>query len=298
MIRWRSFLRSMTGFGRAEAERDGRKIMIEIKAVNHRFLDINIRMPRSLGFTEESIRKTIKGNLSRGRVDVYVNYSALRDDAKTAKVDLGLIRSFLDAARVSAEQTGITDDLQLSDIVRIPDAILIEEAAEDEQQQTALVDDALDTALGALTDMRQREGDALGHNLLECLDALGSITETIDSRKDDVPKVYSERLKQRIAELLEGCEVDPARFNTEVAYIADKADITEEIVRLKTHIQQFKSTMSKDIAVGRKLDFIVQEMNREMNTIGSKSQDMQITNAVIEGKSVLEKIREQVQNIE
>lgn len=291
-------MRSMTGFGRAETEIDGRKVTVEIKTVNHRFLDINIRIPRVLGFAEEMIRKTVKGRLSRGRVDIFVNYSTLGDDAKTAKADIGLINSYLTAARNAAKMVELKDDLQLSHIIRIPDAILIEEAPEDETKQTELVKCALETALDALTDMRTREGKELEENILELLNAIHKTTKIIDSRKEYVAKEYSDKLKLRIAELTGDYEIDETRFNTEIAYIADKADITEEIVRLNTHVNQFRSTVTIDTAIGRKLDFMVQEMNREMNTIGSKSQDMEITNAVIEGKSIVEKIREQVQNIE
>ena len=291
-------MRSMTGFGRAEAEQDGRKVTIELKSVNHRFLDINIRMPRSFGFAEEGIRKTIKKQLARGRVDVFVNYSALGEDAKKATADIGLIRSVLGAARSAAKETGISDDLALSHIVRMPDTILIEEAGEDENKQTELLQSALTQALGSLAQMRTREGKALEENILECLSLLEDTANVVEQRKDIVVQENSAKLKTRIEELLGGSEIDEARFNNEVAYIADKADITEEIVRLGTHVSQFRKAAGGNKAVGRKLDFMVQEMNRELNTIGSKSQDMQITNAVIEGKSLVEKIREQVQNIE
>lgn len=288
----------MTGFGRAEAETDGRKITIEIKTVNHRFLDINIRIPRTLLFAEELIRKTIKDRLERGRVDVFVNYTSLDDESKKATADLGFIRSYLAAARQAALEFGLEDDLKLSDVISIPDAIVIEESPEDEEKQKALVSGALNSALAVLTDMRRREGEQLKSNIMECLSELDRIKTSIDAKKDGVPKEYAEKLKQRIADLTGGTGLDEARFNTEVAYMADKADITEEVVRLATHISQFRVAVSDKAAVGRKLDFMVQEMNRELNTIGSKSQDMYITNAVIEGKSVVEKIREQVQNIE
>jgi uncharacterized protein (TIGR00255 family) len=291
-------LLSMTGFGRAEAETDGRKITIEIKTVNHRFLDINTRMPRMLLFAEELIRKTIKDCLERGRVDVFVNYTSLEDDTKKATADLGFIKSYLAAARQAALNFGLEDNLRLSDVISIPDAIIIEEAPEDEEKQKALVSTALNSALSVLTDMRRREGELLKANIIECLNSLDAIKASIDLKKDGVPREYGEKLKARIAELTVGADLDEARFNTEVAYMADKADITEEIVRLSTHISQFRAAVSDKAAVGRKLDFMVQEMNRELNTIGSKSQDMDITNAVIEGKSVVEKIREQVQNIE
>lgn len=291
-------MRSMTGFGRAQAEQDGRKITIEIRAVNHRFLDINTRIPRSLGFAEENIGKTIKGKLSRGRVDVFVNFFALADSGKKANPDIGLIRAYVIAARKAAKDVGLLDDLQLSHIIRIPDTILIEEVPEDEDMLLQLLEGVLSKALDALIDMREREGKELEASISEYLNALEKTAGIIDSNKDHVAKECSEKLKLRIEELLGDCTIDETRFNTEVAYIADKADISEEIVRLCAHIKQFRSNVSSDTAVGRKLDFMVQEMNRELNTIGSKSQDLLITNAVIEGKSIVEKIREQVQNIE
>ena len=291
-------MRSMTGFGRAEAELDGKKITIELKTVNHRFLDINIRMPRTLGFAEESIRKTIKKQLSRGRVDVFVNYSSIGDDDKTASADMALIRSYVSAARKAAHECGITDDLALSHIIRIPDAIIVQEEKEDEEKLTALVVGALENALCSLTDMREREGAELFENIEECLGLLIETVATCENKKDYISAEYSEKLKLRLADLLDGADIDETRFNSEIAYIADKADITEEIVRLNTHISQFGQIAKKNIAIGRKLDFVVQEMNRELNTIGSKSSDIEITSAVIEGKSVVEKIREQVQNIE
>jgi uncharacterized protein (TIGR00255 family) len=288
----------MTGFGRAEVEEDGRKLTVELKTVNHRFLDINIRIPRTLGFTEELIRKSIKERLSRGRVDVFVNYSTLESDAKTAIADLGLMRSYLEAARHAAEETGIQDDLQLSHMIRIPDMIVIDEASEDEDRLSRLVQKAASQAIESLEGMRLREGESLKINILECLDALEAIRRRVDARKDDVVSEYAAKLRQRISELIANTEIDEARFNTEVALMADRADVTEEIVRLGTHINEFRKVVADKNAVGRKLDFMVQEMNREVNTIGSKSQDYDITSAVIEGKSIIEKIREQVQNIE
>lgn len=291
-------MRSMTGFGRAEVEEEGRKLTVELKTVNHRFLDMNIRIPRTLGFTEELVRKTIKDRLSRGRVDVFINYSSLTGDAKTATADLGLMRSYLEAARLASEEIQILDDLQLSHLIRIPDMIVISEASEDEDRLSKLVQKASLLAIESLEGMRAREGESLKVNILECLSALEDVRRRIDSRKDVVVSEYALKLKQRISELIASTEIDEARFQTEVALMADKADVTEEIVRLNTHISEFAKAVGEKDAVGRKLDFMVQEMNREMNTIGSKSQDFEITATVIDGKSILEKIREQVQNIE
>jgi len=291
-------LRSMTGYGRGEVERAGRRITKEIKAVNQRYLDLNVRAPITLGFAEEHIRKTIKNRLSRGRVDVFVGYSAIEAESKKAAADTGLIVSYVKAARHAAKKAGLKDDVKLSHILRIPDVIRIEGAREDDEALLALVDEALTAALNALTDMRSREGASLQASMAQYLGELSDIVAAIDAQKDSVPRESAEKLKQRISDLLSGSDIDETRFNAEVAYIADRADISEELVRLKTHIAQFGAAMKSGEAVGRKLDFMVQEMNRELNTIGSKSSSMPITNAVIAGKSVVEKIREQVQNIE
>lgn len=288
----------MTGFGRAEAEQESVKLTVEIKTVNHRFLDINIRMPRTLGFAEEGIRKSIKSKLSRGRVDVFINYSSMSSGNKSAQADIGLINSFVEASRNAAKECNLKDDIALSHIIRIPDAIVVQEEKDDEEMLSSILLDAVEKAICTLIDMRFREGEHLLGNIESCLKELSDIVVLIEGRKATVAKEYSDKLKLRLSELLEGAEIDETRFNTEIAYIADKSDITEEIVRLNTHISQFSDICKKNIAIGRKLDFIVQEMNRELNTIGSKSSDMDITNAVIEGKSIVEKIREQVQNIE
>ena len=211
---------------------------------------------------------------------------------------MALIKSFVGAARLAAQECELEDDLMLSHIIRIPDAIAVQEEKADEETLEKLLQSALKDALDMLTDMRDREGAHLKQNIDECLKQLSEILELIESKKDYVSKEYRDKLKLRITELLEGTEVDETRFNTEIAYIADKADVNEEIVRLGTHIKQFEQIAKNGKEAGRKLDFVVQEMNRELNTIGSKSSDIDIIKAVIEGKSTVEKIREQVQNIE
>ena len=288
----------MTGYGRGEAEIGGRRVTIELKAVNQRYLDINVRAPITLGFAEEHIRKTIKERLARGRVDVFVGYAALEAESKKVTADVGLIESYMKAARQAARKARLKDDVKLSHILRIPDVIRIEGARDDDETLLALVSEALSAALSALTDMRSREGASLQDSMAQYLADLAAIVSAIDAEKDAVPRENAEKLRQRISDLLSGTDIDETRFNTEVAYIADRGDISEELVRLQTHITQFGAAMKNSGAVGRKLDFMVQEMNRELNTIGSKSSSMLITNKVIEGKSVVEKIREQVQNIE
>ena len=291
-------MQSMTGFGRAETEDQGRKLTVEIKSVNHRFLDINIRIPRTLGFAEERVRKTIKSQLGRGRVDVFINYSAADGEAKKVVADISLMRAYIEAAREAAAQTGIADDVALSHMIRVPEIISIEEAPEDEEKLSALVGDTVGSALESLVKMRTTEGAELKESINTYIDALQNACGRIEQRRASIAGEYANKLRLRIAELIADTKIDETRFATEVALMADRADITEEIVRLHAHFGQIKATLKSGEASGRKLDFLVQELNREFNTIGSKSQDSELVSVVIEAKSLVEKIREQVQNIE
>jgi uncharacterized protein (TIGR00255 family) len=291
-------LKSMTGFGRAEAEKNGRKITVEMKSVNHRFLDMNIRMPRTLMFLEDEVRNTVKTSLSRGRLEIFINYFSLSEEDKKVTADIGFIKAYLKAAEDIKQQCKLKDDVMLSHILRIPEAVKVEETQEDEDALRELLVQAVTDALAALTKMREKEGQSLKKDILERLDTLSALTEKIESREKEVIEEYRDKLKKRVTELLNGTEIDENRFQAEVVYYADRQNITEEVVRLKSHIAHFLSIVKNDEPKGRQFDFIVQEMNREFNTIGSKSASLEITGAVLEGKSEVEKIREQVQNIE
>ncbi len=290
-------MHSMTGFGRAKSEDKGR-LTVELKSVNHRFLDINIRMPRTLLFAEDYIRNIIKQKLSRGRIEVFINYTEVSGENKKAVADIGLLRSYVDAARTAAVDAGLDDDLALSHVIRIPDVITIEEETKDEDKLTDILSCAVNSAVDDLIKMRLCEGIELKKSIEECIETLNYVCTKIEERRIQTAGEYAEKLRLRINELLEGCDIDELRFATEVALMADRADITEEIVRLQAHIGQIKQTVESGGAAGRKLDFLVQELNREVNTIGSKSYDISITGLVVEAKSLIEKIREQVQNIE
>ena len=290
-------MQSMTGFGRFKTEQDGRKITLEIKSVNHRFLDINIRLPRILLFAEDSIRKIISNNIARGRIDVFVNYTETLGEEKKAVADLSFLASFIDSARKAAQQTGLKDDLSLSHIIAIPGIISVEEQMEDEKKILNVLSVAVCSAMEQLKAMRAHEGAQLKKSIKECTDALFNICGLIKQRSQGNAKEYAERLREKIAALMES-ETDETRFATEVAIMAERADITEELVRLNAHLTQINQTIECETAAGRKLDFLVQELNREANTIGSKACDIEITRLVVEAKSVIEKIREQVQNIE
>ncbi|MEG0629410.1 MAG: YicC/YloC family endoribonuclease [Christensenellaceae bacterium] len=288
----------MTGFGKSEIAIDGRKIRVEIKSVNHRFLDISIRQPRFLMFLEDDVRKLLKMHLNRGRIDVFINYSSEREDAKKVLVDMPLVRAYVEAANQIVKQTEIKDDLAISHIMRLPDVVTYEEEDSDEEALKDLLTINLNAALAELMDARQREGNQLKNDIVKRLGLILESAQRIHEKEDTVVGEYKQKLNDRLKEILDGTEVDQQKLAQEVAFFADRCNITEEIVRIKSHVKHFKASMEENTPQGRNMDFIVQELNREFNTIGSKSQDMEIVEAVIAGKGEIEKIREQIQNIE
>lgn len=289
---------SMTGFGRATVASDGREITIELKSVNHRYLDLAFRMPRHIGFIEDVLRQLLSEQLSRGHVDIYVNYRNTRMDARTVVIDEALMGAYLTAARKVAVQYELKDDISLSTAMRFPDVTDVIEAEEDRDAVAALAREAALRAVTALKRMRAGEGERLCNDLLNRVTTVESIAAKIDTRAPFVVEEYRTKLSERIESMLGGVEVDRTRLATEVALFADKASINEELVRLASHVTEMRKVLGSDEAAGRRLDFVVQEMNREFNTIGSKANDAEITNLVIAGKGEIEKIREQVQNIE
>ena len=289
---------SMTGFGRASALIDGREITVELKGVNHRYLDLGFRMPRHISFLEDEIRRRLSQRLTRGHVDVFVSYRNTRTDARTAVVDHALLNAYISAANECAEQYGLRNDLSVTSALRFPDVIDVAEAEEDREAVTQVLSAALEAACDELIRMRAVEGERLCADLLMRLETVLSIRESIALRAPSVVEDYRNKLNERIAAILQTAEIDTARLATEVALFADKANIDEELVRLNSHVAAARELIETGTAVGRKLDFLVQEMNREFNTIGSKANDKEITALVIEGKAEIEKIREQVQNLE
>ena len=291
-------MRSMTGYGRASLERDGRELTLELKTVNHRFLDLNIRLPRALLFLEDGLRKGLNARLSRGHVDVFINYRNVREDAREVTLDGALLKAYARAMDEAALLVpGVKDDRALTRLVSMPDVLTVAERSEDQESVTALCADALNLACDALEQMREREGESIGRDLAAKVDNLERIAGEIAGRAPGVVKDYQQRLNERIAELLQS-PPDPQRLAQEVAIFADRAAIDEELVRLSSHFAQFRHLLAASEPVGRKLDFLVQEMNREVNTIGSKASDLEIGKRVVEAKAEIEKIREQVQNIE
>ena len=290
-------MQSMTGYGRFRLSKDGREMRVEVNSVNHRFLDISSKMPRNLSFLDDSLRKEIAEQLSRGHIDVFVNYSNMRDDAKEVRIDLPLALSYLKTVRELKETADVPGELSVTDFIRLPDVLSIIEAEEDQQAVRELFVSAIRGALASLVKMRRDEGEHLRKDILDKLDRITQIRENISKRAPEIVKGYQEKLAQRLAKLVDG-QIDESRFITEVAIFADRAAIDEELVRLESHVLQVRNTVGENNPVGKKLDFLVQEMNREFNTIGSKAMDAEIAQLVVEAKGEIEKLREQVQNVE
>ena len=287
-------MRSMTGYGRATREMDGRELTIELKSVNHRFLDVNFRMPRSFMFLEDEARRQIGSFLSRGHVDVYVTYKNNRSDARTVALDRPLMDAYIKALDGIE---GLKDDRTLMNMARFPDVLTVTEAEEDQEALKQLMIETIRAALETLCEMRIREGREIMKDLTSHVDQIERITLDIEKRYPETVQEHTARLRAAIEELV-GQNVDETRLLTEVAIMADRSAIDEETVRLKSHVSQLREVFKMEEPIGRRVDFIVQELNREVNTISSKSQDIPITNLAVEGKAVIEKLREQIQNIE
>ena len=287
---------SMTGYGRAMRELDGRQLTIELKSVNHRFLDLSFRMPRNLMFLEDDARKRIGARLSRGHVDVFMTYRNARSDARSVQVDRALFDAYVGALSGLVD-SGVQDDRSLMSIARLPDVLVVTEAEEDQDALRELLKETLDAALDQLVEMRRREGAEMKKDLAFRTDRIEEMTNAVEARYPATVEEYTRRLRASIEELI-GRNVDETRLLTEVAVMADRSAIAEETVRLHAHIAQLRECLEKAEPVGRRIDFLVQELNREVNTISSKSQDVPITQLVVSMKAEIEKLREQLQNIE
>jgi len=288
----------MTGYGRGEYENGGRKYVVEIKTVNHRYADIFVKVPRQISFIEDRVRQTVSKNLSRGKIDVFVNYESNEENSKLVVIDNVLAESYINAVRFLKDNYGLQDDISTSLISRFPDVLKVEKAEEDVDEIWEGLKVALDEAIDCVIKMRENEGEELKNDLLKKAAYVECLVGEISERAPEVVKDYKQRLETRIKELLEQQTIDESRLAMEVAIFADRCSIDEELVRIKSHINQLKEILDMDQPIGRKLDFLIQEMNREINTIGSKANDLLITKNVIEIKSEIEKIREQIQNVE
>ncbi|MBQ7455546.1 MAG: YicC family protein [Clostridia bacterium] len=289
-------MRSMTGYGRRQKVCDGREMTVEVKTVNHRYLDVALRMPRSLGFAEEQVKKQIAAALRRGHADVLVTYRNTRADARRVACDPALAAAYRDAMQALSEATGAENDVPLWQYAQLPDVLTVTENEEDREAVGALLAETLAEALDEANAMRVREGEALKADLTAHLGALETLRQKIALRAPEVPGEYAARLRQRISEL-GVTELDPQRVLQEVAIFADRAAIDEELSRLDSHIRQARCLMEGE-ECGAKLNFLAQEMNREANTIGSKALDAGIARLVVEAKAEIEKLREQIQNVE
>ena len=293
-------MRSMTGYGRRTVSRDGREITVEIKTVNHRFLDLSCRLPRALSFAEDAVRKQISQTLRRGHADVNVNYLNLRQDAREARLDEGLAAQYAEALkklRMAAHKGDTLRDEDVAWIAAQPDVIQVTVCEEDQEAVLSLLRDTLDAALSDVLAMRQKEGDALKADLSLHLDETARLRNEIAFLAPKVPLIYRDKLQSRIKEL--GVkDLDEQRLAQEVALMADRCAIDEELSRLESHIGQMRGALEAEGETGRRLDFLTQELNREVNTIGSKASDAEITKLVVTAKTEIEKLREQVQNVE
>ncbi|MBZ9687964.1 YicC family protein [Clostridium estertheticum] len=291
-------IRSMTGFGRGNCEKDGKSFTIEIKSVNHRYFETNIRMPRVLIAFEDKIRKIIGEKVKRGKLDVFVTQGNYDKEDAYANLNEKLAESYIKCFQVLKDKYNLEGDISVSQIARLPEVITLKQKEEDISETFEQIEESLNEALEALLFMREREGEKLLEDVIIKCDFISGLVQKVKERSPFVFDEYKGKLTQRLNALHKEVEFDENRVAMEVAIFADKAGIDEEIVRLNSHIQQMRETLVIDEPIGRKLDFIIQEMNRETNTIASKANDLEILNTVINMKSEIEKIREQIQNIE
>ena len=291
-------IKSMTGFGRSTYENEGREYIIEIKSVNNRFTDINIKMPRNLNYLEEKIRKQILSNISRGKVEVSIQLNNNSDLGKKINLNTDIAKKYVEELKKLSEETNIIDNINIMDVARFPDVlnIRIDEEAEEVIEKELFT--ALDSAIDSFLDMRQKEGSKIKVDLENRIEVIKQKIEQISSISAGLVDEYVVKLETRIKELLKTDVVDQTRLAQEVVIYSDKCSVEEEITRLKSHISQFLNLLNENIAIGKKLDFLIQEMNRETNTIGSKANNLEITNLVVDIKTELENVREQIQNIE
>jgi len=289
--------RSMTGFGRGECTLDNTTFTVEIKAVNHRYGDLNIKMPRVFSALEEKVREMANEKISRGKVDIYINYDSFNQDA-SVKLDLNLAEAYAEAMRTLKEKLGLNDSMSLQLITKFPDIIKLETKEKDLESLWEILKKALAEALDGFVEMREREGARLLEDLRLKLDNIVAAVEKIKVKAPQMVVDYEQKMRERLKEILKDTAIDENRILNEAAIFADRTCVDEELVRLESHIKEFNKTLKVKGTVGKKLDFILQEMNREINTTGSKATDIEITNLVIELKTELEKIREQVQNLE
>lgn len=291
-------VRSMTGYGKGIAENSDARVTIEMKSVNHRYLDLNIKLPKKLNFLESTIRNKINESIFRGKVDIYITLDEHSDACYQVSVNDGIASKYYESISAMAEKLGIDNDLKASHLSRLPDVIELQEMEADEDSLKNLVLSALDIAVKQFVDSRISEGQRLQNDLTEKMDEMLSLVSNLEERSPKIIAEYREKLMSKVKELLEDSQIDENRIAQEVVVYADKICIDEEMVRLKSHVAETRAVFDLDKEVGRKLDFLAQELNREANTILSKSTDVEIADIGITLKTLIEKVREQIQNIE
>lgn len=291
-------IKSMTGFGRTEVQDENHKFTIELKAVNHRYLDISVRLPRQLSFFDTAIRNYLKKHLLRGKVDIYIYHEDYSAQRILLSYNQELAKQYLAYFSQMEQELGVPNDITLSRLAGLPEVFVMEEQAQDEDSLWKLLEKGLQKAVANMIGSREQEGAHLKSDILRKLDLLEEKVARIESRSPQLLTAYREKLEEKVKELLEDTQIEESRIAAEVVIYADKICNDEETVRLKSHIQNMKHVLDEEGGVGRKLDFLAQEMNRESNTILSKANDLEISNIAIDLKTEIEKIREQIQNIE
>ena len=291
-------IKSMTGFGRCEVQEADRKITVEMKSLNHRYLDVNIKMPKKLNFFEAAIRSELKNYIQRGKVDIFITYEDYTESNVCVKYNKELAAEYMKYLNRMAEDFSLDNDVRISCLSRYPEVLTMEEQTIDEEKLWLLLDKAIKGAAEGFVEARIKEGGHLRDDLIEKLDGMLAHVEFITERSPQIITEYRQKLEEKVKDLLADSKVDENRLLMEVTIFADRVCVDEELVRLKSHVETTKDTLIQGGSIGRKLDFIAQEMNREANTILSKSSDLEISNRAIELKTEIEKVREQIQNIE
>ena len=291
-------VRSMTGYGRARSTLHGRDITVEVRSVNNRYLDCSIKMPRVYIFAEDAMKALVQKTVSRGKVDVFVTIDTVEAEGSVVHVDTALAGEYLQAIRALKDQFGLPEDVTALSLARMPDVLTVTKAEEDLEAVSGDICSVLEEALAAYQAMRATEGEKLAADIAGRLDTIEALTGKVEERSPQTVAEYREKLLDRMQEVLSSASIDESRILTEAAIFADKVAVDEETVRLRSHLSQLREMLRSDVPVGRKLDFLIQEVNRESNTIGSKCSDLEIARWVVELKAEVEKIREQVQNIE
>ncbi len=291
-------IRSMTGYGRSQMIINGRDILVEIRSVNHRYYEYNSRVPRAYNYIDEKLKALLKSGISRGKVDVSVTINNIEGRDTEVAINKGVAEGYINALRGVADELCVADDLTLSNLIRLPDVFIVQKTPDNEDEIWNDVSKVAEEALSRFVAMRETEGEKMRSDVLSKADFIIEMVGKVEELSPQTVENYRERLYRKLSEVLEGKDIDQQRIVTEAAIFAEKIAVDEETVRLRSHISQLRELVNSDESIGRKLDFIVQEMNREVNTIGSKAQDLNITKIVVDMKAELEKIREQIQNIE